>query len=267
MSKVLVLPDIHGRLFWKDPCKDVGAYDKVIFLGDYLDPYRYGEEITEESAFENFKEILELKKANPDKVVMLLGNHDMPYFSMEYLALNHSHSRYSRHHHEEFETLFDANRDLFTYAFTMDQVLFTHAGVIRDWYVDELGGSDDDSIDAVCERVNNIGSDVKKFFKVSGYRGGWNHYSSCMWADVHEMMDQEKKAEEEEHPAPIVTMRQIFGHTLHASESYSGRVEILDPILGKNFMMLDNCEAYVIDTEKFEITWASGNPQKVFRDY
>lgn len=266
MSKVLVLPDIHGRLFWKEPCKDLNDYDKVVFLGDYFDPYRYGEDITEESAIENFKEILELKKSNPEKVVLLLGNHDMPYYSLDYLKLHHSHSRYSRRHHGEMEALFDAHHDLFVYAFAMDNILFTHAGVIREWYVGELGGSVDDSVETVCNRVNAIKGDVGKFFKVGGYRGGWDRYSSCMWADVHEMMDQEKKATDDGDTSPLVTMRQIFGHTLHAHESYGGRVEILDPIIGNNFMMLDNCEAYVIDTDTFEIAWASGNDHKVFRD-
>ena len=74
MNKLLVLPDIHGREFWRGPCNDIEKYDKVIFLGDYLDPYGF-EGIEVEDAIENFKEILELKKNNMDKVVLLLGNH------------------------------------------------------------------------------------------------------------------------------------------------------------------------------------------------
>ena len=39
--KVLVLPDIHGRKFWRKTLADnIGQVDKVIFLGDYLDPYQ-----------------------------------------------------------------------------------------------------------------------------------------------------------------------------------------------------------------------------------
>ena len=39
--KILVLPDIHGRHFWKEPCNNIETYDKVVFLGDYLDPYDF----------------------------------------------------------------------------------------------------------------------------------------------------------------------------------------------------------------------------------
>lgn len=40
-NKLLILPDIHGRVFWKEPCQNIEDYDKVIFLGDYLDPYGF----------------------------------------------------------------------------------------------------------------------------------------------------------------------------------------------------------------------------------
>lgn len=74
MNELLVLPDIHGREFWRGPCNDIEKYDKVIFLGDYFDPYDF-EHISVPQAIVNFEEILELKKNNMDKVVLLLGNH------------------------------------------------------------------------------------------------------------------------------------------------------------------------------------------------
>ena len=83
MSKVLVLPDVHGREFWKKPCENIDDFDKVVFLGDYLDPYDF-DGITVKMAIENFKQIIDFAKKNTDKVVLLLGNHDMPYFSDTY---------------------------------------------------------------------------------------------------------------------------------------------------------------------------------------
>ena len=39
-KKILVIPDVHGRIFWKEPVKKyMDAVDRVVFLGDYLDPY------------------------------------------------------------------------------------------------------------------------------------------------------------------------------------------------------------------------------------
>ena len=37
MSNILIIPDIHGRTFWKECIKC--ECDEIIFLGDYLDPY------------------------------------------------------------------------------------------------------------------------------------------------------------------------------------------------------------------------------------
>ena len=45
--KILVIPDIHGRCFWRLHVNNIDKYDKVVFLGDYVDPYG-PENITEE---------------------------------------------------------------------------------------------------------------------------------------------------------------------------------------------------------------------------
>lgn len=72
--KVLVLPDIHGRDFWIQPCSEIENFDKVIFLGDYLDPYNF-EDISVPMAIDNFRAIMEFANDNKDKTVLLLGNH------------------------------------------------------------------------------------------------------------------------------------------------------------------------------------------------
>ena len=55
---ILIVPDVHGRKFWKEPCSNVEKYDKIIFLGDYLDPYTWREDISKDDAIDNFKEII-----------------------------------------------------------------------------------------------------------------------------------------------------------------------------------------------------------------
>lgn len=71
---IAILGDIHSRSFWKDIIPRKDEFKKIIFLGDYLDPYDF-EGFTKEQAIVNFKEILEFKKDNPEKVVLLIGNH------------------------------------------------------------------------------------------------------------------------------------------------------------------------------------------------
>ena len=37
-SRILIIPDVHGRTFWRDAVEAAGEMP-IVFLGDYLDPY------------------------------------------------------------------------------------------------------------------------------------------------------------------------------------------------------------------------------------
>ena len=69
-KKILIIPDVHGRTFWKSALRS-GDYEKIVFLGDYTDPYEM-EDITNREALKNFKSIIAFKQQNPEKVVLLL---------------------------------------------------------------------------------------------------------------------------------------------------------------------------------------------------
>ena len=68
----LVIGDIHGRSLWKEIIEKENT-DKVVFLGDYVSSH---EGITAEQQLRNLNEILEYKEENPEKVILLRGNHD-----------------------------------------------------------------------------------------------------------------------------------------------------------------------------------------------
>ena len=68
-----IIGDIHGRTCWKNLVRE----DCVnIFVGDYFDPYQ---PMTIFDLKRNFLAIVEYKKARPDNVVLLYGNHDYEY--------------------------------------------------------------------------------------------------------------------------------------------------------------------------------------------
>ena len=67
--KVVIIGDVHGRDTWKKQVQEPA--DLYIFIGDYWDSFDIPFEIQKE----NFIEILEFYKENPDKVVLLSGNH------------------------------------------------------------------------------------------------------------------------------------------------------------------------------------------------
>lgn len=247
MSRVLVLPDIHGRKFWKVPCSDISVFDKVIFLGDYLDPYDF-EGISIPEAIDNFKEIIEFKKNNEDKVVLLLGNHDFPYLSIDYYKLSTYHCRHSKKYHNDISKLFDDNRDQFMLAYTMDDILFTHAGVTDIWY-DNFVDKEKKDLQDVCDKLNKLKDCPEKLYMVSYHRGGYDNCSSCIWTDIHEL--QEKIMSNFD--GFLSKTKQIFGHTLQAYYDMKGEIAYGKPIEGTTYKMLDTTNAYVIDTEKFEV--------------
>ena len=65
MTKILVIPDIHGRSFWKESCNNWEC--RIVFLGDYHDPY--GEYIVDEpnkaESLANLKEAI-VSAVSPD---------------------------------------------------------------------------------------------------------------------------------------------------------------------------------------------------------
>lgn len=85
--KTLVLGDVHGRTIWKDIIEKENP-DRVIFLGDYVSTH---EGISSDQQMEELYAILDYKENNPDKVILLRGNHDMQhlgYYWAECSGLN-----------------------------------------------------------------------------------------------------------------------------------------------------------------------------------
>lgn len=227
--KLLIVPDVHGRTFWRE---DVywaleNTHDiKVVFLGDYVDPYGY-EGISREDAFCVLEEIIELKMKYGDRVVLLIGNHDFHYFNgrvggcrKDMMLMN------------DLKALYERNMDLFTYYYIEElggvKYLFSHAGFLNSWlylergYIgiwEKLGGDLSDEHPVRQEIIDMINIDLiesidfKEVFKdkqgrlsmdTIGHSRGGMDVGSFMWADVtdHLGLDEEIKG-----------CVQIFGHT------------------------------------------------------
>ena len=187
--KILINPDIHGRVFWKYSIEHKDEFDKIIFLGDYLDAYSPDLLLKEE---DNFKEIIQFKKDNLDKVILLLGNHDCHYINSK---IFHS-SRYNLFKANVYHKLFNDNLDLFQLVYIYNKYLFSHAGVYEEWLkmcdlnLDNLINYD---LDELAPYLNVLDS----------YRGGLGSIGSCIWADIRDS-ETEKLLKGYYH---------IFGHT------------------------------------------------------
>ena len=223
MSKILIVPDVHGRSFWHKAEELINEVDKVVFLGDYLDPYSY-EGITFDMAMEEFHKIL--KFAESDKVILLVGNHDMHYIRTDFMDC----SRMNRLQRQDIHELYMKHLDKFNLIYKIeDKWLCSHAGVYSDWM-------------EMCYFTLETLEDFQQFLKdnnepslecLSYYRGGWNRTGSCIWADIRESDRYEL----------LPGFKHIVGHTQLNEEPY-----ITDSVA-----CLDVRKCFILDTETGEI--------------
>lgn len=126
--KIVVIGDLHGNNSWQRIIKQEPDYDLVVFIGDYWDSYDY----TFLQQAKNFEQLCKFKQANKDKVVLLLGNHDL-----EYLPVFQEHYQFYTGYQEEYAFLIQelllANLPLMQMALNYKNYLFTHAGVTITW--------------------------------------------------------------------------------------------------------------------------------------
>ena len=222
-NEILIVPDVHGRNFWL-PALDYQG--DIIFLGDYTDPYPQ-EGITDEEAYQGMLKIVEFKQNNPDRVTLLIGNHEMHYYNEALSA-----GRFSREYFPKYHEILtgETTKGLFQICKQIDNYLFIHAGLIKVWYdrhykdLENLGATVEEQLNkAFFEKIYIFHEAAWKF------RGGLDDAGSPLWADYREFL------EEKEHFPPDVI--QIIGHT-----------QILepDPIIKENFYLLDNRQLYIL---------------------
>ena len=145
--KHIVIGDIHGRDAWKNV--STKAFDKIVFIGDYVD----STSLSDLAILENLKKIIALKKRHPEKVVLLLGNHDIHYLHYPHFQC----SRFRPSMQGDLTALFRKNAGLFQVAYQKDNYLFTHAGVTNNWY-DELMRTP--VLKEICDQEENIAAQL-----------------------------------------------------------------------------------------------------------
>lgn len=238
----LIIGDVHGRWFWKEPVEKVLAETDahIVFLGDYLDPYphEWREEDNERLiSIDRFKEIINLKKEHPDRITLLIGNHDGGYcISSSICGCRHDYAN-SR----EIEKLFNDNRNLFQIAEERDingkHFVFSHAGILKGW-VKLVWGEEDMNREGfnVVDELNNawfVGhyGILDSLGIYDRYRGwGGFLYGSPIWSDIRSWV---KVTPEETYGFNIV------GHT-QCNEK---------PVIFETIADLDVRKAFYLDDE------------------
>jgi predicted phosphodiesterase len=127
--RIICLGDTHGRSTWKRILKKETEFDKCIFIGDYFDTHN--NDCTPDKQIVNFKEIVEFKKANPDKVILLTGNHDYHYIR----GVGETYSGYQASYALEIGELIEQaiNDDIMQMCYLHNDFFFSHAGLTKTW--------------------------------------------------------------------------------------------------------------------------------------
>jgi hypothetical protein len=152
--KIVAIGDTHGRSQWKDIVKKEKDVDKIIFIGDYFDDK---DGYSGEEQIQNFKDIVQFKRNNLDKVILLIGNHDFHYLK----GVNEEYSSYQFGYAKNINQVLQPAVDerLLQMCYKQDNNLFSHAGLTKTWC--KNCGID---INNLQESVNDLfKSDITKF--------------------------------------------------------------------------------------------------------
>ncbi len=219
--EILVVPDIHGRDFWKEPCHNWQG--SIVFLGDYHDPYPY--QVSKDKSLKNLKELVEFVQSNENRCTCLIGNHDCGYLHIRCPE----GGRFDRYHYKEVQELLK-NLNLEWCLFADGDVVFSHAGILKGWL--------EDHAKQIAE-IPMMDFQDEALDDVSPYRGGMfpsyrkNKVGSLVWGDAYEY-----------HTSPHVEgYYQVFGHSQQES----------DPIIKEDYACLDCRRCFVMDTKTKEI--------------
>lgn len=228
---ILIIPDIHGRNFWKKAVEEnMDKVDRIIFLGDYLDPYPW-ESITRKEAISNFQEIIDFKSENRDKVVLFVGNHDLAYIDKKNYIVR---SRYDSSNARHIEEMFRSHRSFFQLAHEEligdKRYLFTHAGLQIGWYKKHEKLIGELTINGM-NHLLGIPSGIKALCEASWSRGGWDQFGSIVWNDV---TDCGSHVNDE-----LPWDRQVFGHSQQEEH----------PIITDTHVCLDCRKAFILNDD------------------
>ena len=198
--KIGIIGDIHGRDIWKEFVKDE-TIDKWVFIGDYVDSF----DISNIFIYHNLLQILEYKKQNPDKVELLIGNHDWQYI---FINGRTNCSGFQSSMANNYQNVFVENRDLFKMAYKYKYHLFTHAGVTTEWF--DLAKESllryglEEDLSNIDETLNNLKyTKDKELYDYKGTRSTGEYIpGSPIWCDEKEMLNN-----------PLSGFIHVVGHT------------------------------------------------------
>ena len=129
--KVCCIGDIHGTdkflTCYKNILEKDNDCDKIIVFGDHFDPY---EHFTIDEMIEKYNKFSDIARKD-DRIISLLGNHDLSYYIIQYDRTNRTHRMQGA---SKITECIESNLDISYLVYKIDDWLFSHAGVSQEWY-------------------------------------------------------------------------------------------------------------------------------------
>ena len=199
--KILTTGDSHGKSL-DSFMSQINNYDKLILVGDYVDSFV----VNDADSLENLNKLIQFKKDNLDKVILLWGNHDLHYLLKDEWPLmrDFQSSGYNEFMAQEYCNLFKTNYDLFLPAYLYEGYLWSHAGITKEawcYYFEYKPEFRKYPIDVAIKKLfDNLDESL---FKVGIARGGRDVLGSIFWTDATEFQEY----------GMLQGYHQIVGHT------------------------------------------------------
>lgn len=126
--KIIAIGDIHGRNCWIKIVEQNPDADLFLFMGDYFDSHT----IPALEQINNFKLILKFRDENPNKVIMLFGNHDFHYTS-GCIGGGYTGFDFSVYYNMKLDLERLIREGVLRVCYVHENILFSHAGVTNTW--------------------------------------------------------------------------------------------------------------------------------------
>lgn len=231
--KIIAVGDVHGRGFWKEVAAKEHDFDKFVFVGDYFDNFP---PMTQKRIFDNFKDIVAFKEAYPDRVKLLLGNHDFQYMLV---GSDSRCSGYSETGAMNITPFIEFKKHLFSPAYENGNLLFTHAGVTKTW-LDDIGFNENTADKGVAHFINyRFTKSPKKFLfnKLDTSGCGEHPAQGCMWVRPRSLFEDMYAPE---------GLIQVVGHTgVSQIQNIEGKLVLIDAAKSREYLKVEDGVAVI----------------------
>jgi len=191
--RILTIGDLHGLDCWKKVSPE--NYDLIVFVGDYVDSFT----VSDEDILRNFREIIQFRLDWPEKIVLLLGNHEIGYINPYYRCSGYRYTLEA-----EVRAIYKKHSQLFRVAHQWENYLWTHAGIQQEYYRKNILPKVIDSDENLAATLQRLFSEkYAPLFEVGYERGGMrNEIGGPFWIDRHALVKN-----------PLQGFDQVVGHT------------------------------------------------------